>query len=80
VETIFVISSRNKWGVHKRHGKRAIRVFKHRDLAFHFATKYKATIVVMTKDGSVDFTYINSDVSKIKITGEIAKQYLSQKK
>lgn len=60
-ERIYVISHHNKWGVYKRHGKRSLRNFKHRDLAFHYATKFKAQIVVMTKDGELDFTYINKE-------------------
>lgn len=57
METIYVISSKNKWGVYKKHSSRAIRSFKHRDLAFHFATRYNAIIAVMTKDGTPDFIY-----------------------
>lgn len=66
METIFIIHSRNKWGVYKRHSRKAVRVFKHRDLAFHYATRYRAAIIVMTKDGELDFTHVNTIPSILK--------------
>jgi len=59
----YVISSRNRWGVHKRYGKRSLRNFKHRELAFLYAVRYAKNrdvrIIVHDTDGCVDFTYNN---------------------
>lgn len=38
-----------------------MRNFKHRDLAFHYAAKFNARIIVHNKDGTIDFTFISSN-------------------
>ena len=56
---IHIITWKGKWGVYKRKSYRSLRNFKFRDLAFHFATKYKTKIIVHNSDGGVDFIYDN---------------------
>jgi len=62
-ERLHVISCRNRWGVHKRYGKRSLRNFRHRELAFLYAVNHTKNrdvdIVVHDKDGSIDFIYNN---------------------
>ena len=56
---LYIISHGGKWGIFKSAGKRSIRNFKHRELAFHYAaTNYSGVrISVHNKDGGVDFVY-----------------------
>lgn len=57
---IHIIARNGKWAVTKPKRKRAIRVFKYRELAFLFAVnnayRYE-TIVTHNEDGSVLFTW-----------------------
>lgn len=56
---IHIITCKGKWGVYKRKSIRSLKNFKHRDLAFLFATKYKTRIIVHNSDGGVDFVHDN---------------------
>lgn len=51
-----IISRGNKWAVKKRGAKRALRLFKHRELAFKYACDFVGgEVVVHNKDGTVLF-------------------------
>jgi hypothetical protein len=60
MEEIHIIRSNRKWGVHNfKKDYRSLRNFKYRDIAFHYAARYKSSIVVHNSDGSVDFVFNN---------------------
>jgi hypothetical protein len=68
---VLVMWRNNKWAVKKSKSKRALRLFEHREIAFHYACQIMYTswyyndsntdcielISVHSKDGSVDFQY-----------------------
>jgi hypothetical protein len=64
MEEIHIIKSRRKWGVYKRNGNKSLRNFEHRDLAFHYATRYDAKLIVHNSDGMVDFIAVYDDTNK----------------
>lgn len=57
MEDIHIVRCNGKWGVYSKGSHRSKRNFKHRDLAFHYATRYDARIIVHNTDGMVVFIY-----------------------
>ena len=58
---IHIISSGNKWCAKKEGAKRALKVFKYREIAFNYACCLckvgQDLVIVHNKDGSVHFTF-----------------------
>ena len=57
---IHIISNGNKWAVYKPKAKRALRVFKHREIAFYYASNLADIVIVHNKKGEVDFEMMKS--------------------
>lgn len=54
-----IISHSGMWGVFKKGSVRSMRNFKHRELAFLYASGYKTKIIIHETDGSVCFIFNN---------------------
>ena len=68
INKINIIKSGGFWGIYKPNSKRAIRIFKQRDIAFAVALRIVSPdtlIIVHNEDGSVYFTMLPAVINVI---------------
>lgn len=54
---VLVIARHNKWAVKRTEAKRAIKIYTHREEAYHHARTISNYVSVHKRDGSVEFIY-----------------------